>query len=116
MSFNGLSPEVAERLTLLAEECAEVIHAVMKIQRHGLLSERFADGHTNLDNLQREMGDVRAAMLLLGAAGDTSKEQVHVYATQKLLAWRNDPGYLLHHQPRALLFDCAAAEFRKSIV
>jgi hypothetical protein len=31
--FNGLSPADAEALTLISEECAEVIQAIAKIQR-----------------------------------------------------------------------------------
>ena len=33
--FNGLTPAEDERLAMLAEECAEVIKIVSKIQRHG---------------------------------------------------------------------------------
>ena len=33
--FNKLTPAEDERLAMLAEECAEVIQIVSKIQRHG---------------------------------------------------------------------------------
>lgn len=61
--FNGLSPAQAERLDILAEECAEVIQSIMKIKRHGFES-CSPYGHsqeTNRQALVRELFDVRAA-------------------------------------------------------
>ena len=67
--FNGLSEEQAEVLAILAEECAETIQVVGKILRHGLYSynpntPRGVDGPNNLESLERELGDVRAAIWL----------------------------------------------------
>src|SRR6266702_712335 len=66
--YNGLTPAEDERLTLLAEECAEVIVAIAKIQRHGYESfdptieiPEDMRPETNRQALTREMGDVRAA-------------------------------------------------------
>ena len=50
-----------EALTILSEECAELIVACSKAQRFGLMSD--GDGkfpHTNLETLVNEMGDVLA--------------------------------------------------------
>jgi NTP pyrophosphatase (non-canonical NTP hydrolase) len=60
--FNGLTPAEHERLTMLAEECAEVIQAVTKIQRHGYEScNPFGPGvETNRERLLRELFDVAA--------------------------------------------------------
>ena len=46
--FNRLSPAEDERLTVLAEECSEVIQAICKIQRHGYESfnpDELGDGN-----------------------------------------------------------------------
>lgn len=60
--FNGLSPAHAEALALIAEECAEVIQAIGKIQRHGLASEHPDSHIPNYRTLQREVGDLLAAL------------------------------------------------------
>ena len=84
-NFNKLTPAETERLAILAEECAEVIQVVSKILRHG-----YADAapdvpvHTeNRVHLEKEMGDVRYAMIAMCEAGDTSKENIHAYADDK---------------------------------
>lgn len=62
--FNQLTPAQSERLDLLAEECAEVIQAIMKIKRHGFDSCSPV-GHnmeTNREALLRELVDVCAVM------------------------------------------------------
>lgn len=95
--FNGLTPAEAERLALLAEECAEVIVAVGKVLRHGYESYNPTEynGYSNRRTLMIEMGDVRAAMIMLCDAGDVQKEGVHAQADHKLkcvrqwLSYRN---------------------------
>ncbi|HEY3679017.1 MAG TPA: MazG nucleotide pyrophosphohydrolase domain-containing protein [Bradyrhizobium sp.] len=100
-NFANLSPAEIERLALLAEECGECVQAIGKILRHGYESlDPTADVHnspSNRQRLEREMGDVRAAMIMLCEAGDTSKPQVHRYADDKLRRVRK----YLHHQPDA---------------
>lgn len=61
--FNGLSPAQAERLDILAEECAEVIQVIMKIKRHGFdsCSPFGPNPETNREALLRELMDVSAA-------------------------------------------------------
>jgi NTP pyrophosphatase (non-canonical NTP hydrolase) len=60
--FNKLLPESAEALALIAEECAEVIQAIAKIQRHGFYSEHPVSGIPNWTTLHREVGDLLAAL------------------------------------------------------
>jgi NTP pyrophosphatase (non-canonical NTP hydrolase) len=96
--FNKLTPSEAELLALLAEECAEVIQAVGKTLRHGLESRAppTSDGRwrdTNRVWLCQEMGDVRAAMILLCDAGIVEKQSVHDFADSKLAR----VGKFLHH-------------------
>lgn len=96
--FNNLTPAEDERLALLAEECAEVIQAVAKIQRHGYNSVNplVSGGRNNRGHLEKEMGDVRAAMIILCEAGDTDKAAVHSLADKKL----REVGRWLHHNPK----------------
>jgi NTP pyrophosphatase (non-canonical NTP hydrolase) len=93
--FNGLTPAQAELLALLAEECAEVIQVIAKIQRHGLLSCNPNDPErtTNLNLLHRELGDVRAAMVMLSRAGVLHLGQLPALAGLKLERVRE----YLHH-------------------
>lgn len=59
--FNQLTPAEAERLAMLAEECAEVIQIVGKILRHGYDSYHPDDPSvTNRDLLAKEITDVAA--------------------------------------------------------
>ncbi len=82
--FNGLTPAAAELLAILAEECAEVIQIISKIQRHGLRSYHPESREVNAYTLEREMGDVRAAMILVCEAGIARKSTVHLLADEKL--------------------------------
>jgi len=100
--FNNLTPAEAERLALLSEECGECIQAVGKILRHGYDSvhpEGKDKGNCNRDNLEREMGDILAAMQIMKETGDI--DQKH------LTEWREDKltrvGKYLHHQPKDFL-------------
>lgn len=60
--FNKLTPAQAERLAMLAEECAEVIQCVTKILRHGYGSYHPDDAErtTNRQSLERELADLWA--------------------------------------------------------
>ena len=66
-SFNKLSPAEAERLALLAEECAEVVQVVSKILRHGY--EKYNPCHhfrrANRLLLEDELGDVMYAIRIM---------------------------------------------------
>ena len=59
--FNKLTLAEAERLAMLAEECAEVIAIIGKILRHGYDSYHpDAPAITNRDMLADELADVHA--------------------------------------------------------
>jgi len=98
MAFNKLSPAQAERLALLIEECGEVVHIACKVLRHGYESCHPQSRVTNREELAKEMGDLRAAMILMCRAGDVEKEDVHHHADDKLEAVQE----YLHHQPGRL--------------
>lgn len=101
--FNELTPEQAELLTLLAEECAEVVQSVTKILRHGMYSHHPADpSRTNQTLLNREVGQVLAAIAMLKSIGvleTAALEQAHA---SKLATVQQ---YLHHHTPRGLSLD-----------
>lgn len=92
--FNGLKPAEAELLAVLAEECGELVQAIGKILRHGLYSVHPDTRVLNRTSLEREMGDVRAAMIMLCAAYITDKDRIHDWGLGKLE--RIKP--YLHHQ------------------
>lgn len=97
--FNQLTPAEAERLALLAEECGEVIQAVGKILRHGYESRNplIAEGPTNRESLERELGDVHAAIILLRNSGDVSGEEIIARCEKK----QASVGFYMHHQDAA---------------
>jgi hypothetical protein len=106
--FNALSPVELELLSLLAEECGEVVQIIGKILRHGLHSYHPTSEQINSYTLEREMGDVRAAMILLCEAGITRKSMVHQCADAKL---RRITQYLHHARvPEALKHPAPADE------
>lgn len=94
--FNQLSPAEAERLSLLIEECAEVIQIIGKIQRHGYDSSHPNGGPNNRDMLSEEMGHVRAASFLLTATGGVSARTVQEHADRKSEGYAANK--YLHHQ------------------
>jgi NTP pyrophosphatase (non-canonical NTP hydrolase) len=94
--FNKLTPAEAERLFLLLEEMGEAQQAIGKVLRHGYESSN-PDQLVPLDNrywLARELGDVRAAMIILCDSGDVSKDLIHASAHDKIIRVKQ----WLHHQ------------------
>ena len=93
--FNELDPSEAERLALLAEECSEVVQAVMKILRHGYESTTPDDssGFTNRQRLSKEIGDVEAAVNLMTGSNDLIRRWITSYRNRK----RHEVLNWLHH-------------------
>lgn len=97
--FNKLTPAQDERLAKLAEECAEVIQAVCKILRHGYESRdpTQCGSLTNRRDLEREIADVRIAIMKLQIRGDVDAYSVdRVYFDS--IGRAND---YMHHQDEA---------------
>jgi NTP pyrophosphatase (non-canonical NTP hydrolase) len=71
-NVNGLTAAEAERLTMLAEECAEVIQAVSKILRHGYESRNpdLENSPTNREHLDKEVLDFYSVQMMMLNAGD----------------------------------------------
>lgn len=99
--FNQLNAAEAELLALLAEEMGEAIQIIGKILRHGYGSRHPDEpfGPNNREMLEKELGDVRCAMILLCESGDLLKEMIHGHATDK----RERVKQYLHHQPSSEL-------------
>jgi NTP pyrophosphatase (non-canonical NTP hydrolase) len=74
-----------EVMSILQEECAEVIQAVSKIQRFGFDSRWPTN--SDLDNrgrLEEELGDMMAMIHLLISQGVIKEESLEKYAKAKL--------------------------------
>jgi NTP pyrophosphatase (non-canonical NTP hydrolase) len=95
-NFNKLTPAQAERLALLAEECGEVVQAVAKVLRHGYKSCHPMVNNPEFNNrydLEKELGDVLAAMKLMARAGDIENPRVIGHSEDKLESVQ----HYLHH-------------------
>lgn len=95
-AFNQLTPGEDERLSILAEECAEVIMAIMKIKRHGYQSKNplYPNPPTNRETLEKEIGHVRHAIGMLLTAGDVNHNDIEHWRARKAKDIRN----WVHHQ------------------
>lgn len=60
VEFNGLTNQEKELLTMMQEECGELIVAIAKIKRHGLYNHHPATGVINLNAMVSEVTDVFA--------------------------------------------------------
>lgn len=93
--FNNLAPAEAERLAMLAEECAEVIQIISKIQRHGYESYHPGDPlkTTNRAMLRKEVTDIAAV-----TASMLSRNDFEAFTDMDVkVAWRKKLRYS-HHQ------------------
>lgn len=99
--FNGLTPAEAERLAILAEECGEVVQAIGKILRHGYDSYHpdYPNGGNNRSLLEKEIGDLSAAIDIMRWERDIRDQGVHDAADRKL----KRIGQWLHHQTHPAL-------------
>lgn len=93
-NFNKLTPAEVERLALLAEEMSEAIQVIGKILRHGFDSIHPNGGPNNRALLEKELGDVRHAMIKMCETGDINKDNIHLAAEIK----RESVAKYLHHQ------------------
>jgi NTP pyrophosphatase (non-canonical NTP hydrolase) len=95
MAHNRLTDAEDERLTLLSEECSEVIQAICKIQRHGYQSTNQGElPRTNRDQLQLELGHVMHAVRRMMDAGDLDSYAVFEAQLEK----NENVEPFLHHQ------------------
>jgi NTP pyrophosphatase (non-canonical NTP hydrolase) len=93
---NELSLAQAERLAFAAEEMGEALQAIGKILRHGYESYNpvVDTGMTNRRELEQELGDVYAAIQMLGEANDVSEHAVG----QRMIEKKRTVKQWMHHQ------------------
>lgn len=94
--FNELTPAQAERLALLLEEMGEAQQAIGKILRHGYDSCHPDDlnGPTNRHLLEKELGDVIAAISMMYEAEDIDESELVTHRIEKMKTVQK----YLHHQ------------------
>jgi hypothetical protein len=97
MGFNRLTDAKAERLALLLEELGEAQQVIGKILRHGYKSTHPANLMVNNGQLlERELGDVTAAVSLLTDAGDIHASEIASWRVHKMEKVQR----YLHHQKK----------------
>lgn len=96
----GLTPAEYERLAILMEEMGEAIQIIGKVLRHGY------EGHhpdtpltTNRALLEMELGDVRAAIILMMEAKDLNGAKMELHARHKFERLRD--GKFVYYQKRS---------------
>ncbi len=95
--FNKLTPEESERLAVLAEEAAEVIQVIGKIQRHGYESHNPllppSERETNRQALARELGHFEMVLCEMYNRRDVDPIAINTSAVSK----RRSINRWLHH-------------------
>lgn len=72
-----------EILLIAQEECAEVTQVISKVLRFGLLNSHPAEGKTNQERLEEEVGDLQCMIDLLCESRLVDREFVNRAATAK---------------------------------
>ena len=96
LQHNQLSLAQAERLSILLEECGEVLQVIGKIQRHGFDSSNplIASSPTNRELLEKEIGDVLNAIDMMTAVADIDLNSINTNKEHKARTIKK----WLHHQ------------------
>lgn len=76
-NFNELTPAETERLAILAEECAEVVHIVGKILRHGYESGPPDEDIDNRELLESELGHVQFIIGFMLLKRDVNRDRIN---------------------------------------
>lgn len=83
--FKQVTPAQAELLIKLFEENSEVIQVIAKVMLYGFdeVNVIEPDGPSNVQRLEKELGDVTCIMNLLDAANVIDLQRVREHAQQK---------------------------------
>ena len=87
--MNNKSQEI---MSILQEECSEVIQAVSKINRFGIDNYKPGKPKTNREHLEEELGDLLAMIELLENDGLISRPNMEIAKNakfEKLKKWSN---------------------------
>lgn len=79
-----LDPKTHEVMSILQEECAEVIQAVSKISRFGIDNYKPGESKTNGEHLEEELGDMLAMIDILRELGVVSWGNMEVAKRAKI--------------------------------
>lgn len=96
-----LTASKAEALTLLVEECGEVIQAATKLLRFGEIANPWT-GERNAEVLARELGDVLACVELCASYYLVDPVKVYGNRAAKIVAWQKEPARLRRATARGL--------------
>jgi NTP pyrophosphatase (non-canonical NTP hydrolase) len=94
--FNELRDDEHERLSILMEECGEVIQIIGKIFRHGYESTHPDDGEgpNNREMLETELGHIEFSKSMMIKNGDIDQSRIAQSKRKKRLKICQ----YLHHQ------------------
>ncbi len=80
--MTSMSAAGAERLIKLAEEASELVQACMKVLHHGY-DGKYDNGETNIAAIEREIGDVRAIIMMMVEGQDVNVENISAHEQVK---------------------------------
>lgn len=92
MYNSNMNSKSQEIMSILQEECSEVIQAVSKINRFGIDNCKPGKPKTNREHLEEELGDLEAMIQLLADTGVVTKHNVELAKNakfEKLKKWSN---------------------------
>ncbi len=84
IKLNEELAEASERVGALLQAMGKAGQTISKILLHGHEASFMGVEYNNREDLERELGDVKAAMRLMINAGDLSAERIEAQATAKL--------------------------------
>jgi len=93
MANNNLTDAEDERLSFLTGELGETLAEIARIQRFGYASTFPGKEETNREALERELGDVVHAIVLMMTNGDISPPAISKRIHEKSISCRP---YLFH--------------------
>ena len=79
-----MNTKIKEVLSILQEECAEVIQAVSKCERFGIDNFKPGKPKTNREHLADELGDLQAMINLCVKFNLVTNEQISIAADNKI--------------------------------
>lgn len=98
--MNNLTPAQTERIAKLSEELGEAQQVIGKILLHGYRAQFQETVYDNKGDLERELGDVKAAIQLMTDAGDLDDARIR---TQQLIKRQTITRYMCHQAIEAYM-------------